>query len=100
MNKPIWKIDRTSNSGIMAIDVKNYSIATNMNSLARNVMIQAICRAEHLPSGTQQRFVIDVRGQGVTLQQRNAIRQHIKQRSGGIIMGSQIQFLVDGGLIE
>jgi filamentous hemagglutinin len=89
-----------SNNGITAYEVKNYNIATNMNSLIRNVANQAIYRAAHLPPGSQQRFIIDIRGQEVTFEQKNAIRQYINQRSGGIIMRDQVQFIGDGGLIE
>jgi filamentous hemagglutinin len=84
--RPDWVVGNTS------VEVKNYSIATNSESLVAIVSDQAIARAQHLPQGMSQRVVIDVRGQTVTPQQEARIVQDIVQRSRGTLAASDIFF--------
>jgi RHS repeat-associated protein len=90
----------TTSEGVITYEVKNYNIATNSSGLIYNVSQQAITRAHELPEGTQQRIIIDIRGQTVTTQQIANIQQRIEQRTGGGVTRDQIQFLGVGGLIE
>ena len=77
-----------------SVEVKNYNVETpkGQDSLVRNVSDQAITRATNLPNGTEQRVVIDVRGQSVTRVELNDIVQRIVDRSGGVIKPENIQF--------
>lgn len=51
-----------------SIDVKNYDVTTSQgrDNLARNIEQQYYQRLEHLPTGTRQSVLIDVRGQDVS----------------------------------
>ena len=53
---------------------------------------QAIQRAENLPTGMQQRVIIDVRGQSVSVEQERAIIKGIVQKSNGAIDPAAIEF--------
>ena len=66
-----------------SLEVKNYNVQTaaGRSALVRNVTQQAIERATHLPPGTQQRLIIDVRGQEIS----NELRQQLVER---IVAGS------------
>ena len=75
-----------------SMEVKNYNITTNLNGLIKNVAKQAIERQKHLPEGMQQRVVIDIRGQTVSLEQERTIVKGIVQKSNGIIDPTAIEF--------
>ncbi|MCT8354596.1 DUF637 domain-containing protein, partial [Photorhabdus kayaii] len=77
---------------ICSVEVKNYNIATNKNGLINNVAKQAIERQKNLPAGMEQRIVIDVRGQTVSLEQEREIIKGIVQKSNGIIDPAVIEF--------
>lgn len=72
--------------------MKNYNIEKNQSGLINNVSKQAIQRAENLPTGMQQRVIIDVRGQSVSVEQERAIIKGIVQKSNGIIDPAAIEF--------
>ncbi|PQQ40670.1 hypothetical protein C6H65_13860 [Photorhabdus luminescens] len=77
---------------VCSVEVKNYNIATNKNGLINNVAKQAIERQKNLPAGMEQRIVIDVRGQTVSLEQEREIIKGIVQKSNGIIDPAVIEF--------
>ena len=77
---------------VCSVEVKNYNIATNQSGLINNVSKQAIQRAENLPTGMQQRVIIDVRGQSVSVEQERAIIKGIVQKSNGAIDPAAIEF--------
>ncbi|MCW7760692.1 filamentous hemagglutinin N-terminal domain-containing protein [Photorhabdus luminescens] len=77
---------------ICSVEVKNYNIATNKNGLINNVAKQAIERQKNLPAGMEQRVIIDIRGQTVSLEQEREIIKGIVQRSNGIIDPAVIEF--------
>ncbi|EAB3051406.1 hypothetical protein C5I50_004288 [Salmonella enterica subsp. enterica serovar Thompson] len=77
---------------VCSVEVKNYNIMTNQSGLINNVSKQAIQRAENLPAGMQQRVIIDVRGQSVSVEQERAIIKGIVQKSNGVIDPAAIEF--------
>uniref|UniRef100_UPI002E151C29 VENN motif pre-toxin domain-containing protein n=1 Tax=Pantoea ananas TaxID=553 RepID=UPI002E151C29 len=77
---------------VCSVEVKNYNITNNQSGLISNVSKQAIQRAENLPAGMQQRVIIDVRGQSVSLEQERAIIKGIVQKSNGAIDPAAIEF--------
>jgi hypothetical protein len=66
-----------------SIEVKNYNVqtASGRSSLVNNVSNQVNQRATHLPSGTNQKVVVDVRGQNVSNAQLKEIRNSILENS-------------------
>lgn len=78
-----------------SVEVKNYNVETaeGRARLERNVVDQAIQRADNLPSGTTQSLTIDVRGQNVTRAQLNQMLSNIEQKSGGTIIRENINIL-------
>ena len=77
----------------VSVEVKNYNIKNNASNLVNNVVTQAKYRAQHLPKGTTQTIVIDVRGQNVDVAKRNHIKKEISSKSGGIIEYKNIRFI-------
>ena len=71
----------------MAVDVKNYSVETaaGRGKLVSNVLGQARERAIHLPAGTRQGLIIDIRGQTVDQRLLDAMVGRIARRSNGAI---------------
>lgn len=78
----------------LSIEVKNYDItsAAGRSRLVRNVVQQAQKRVEHLPEGTVQRIIIDVRGQDVSDEVLDELARRIAEKSGGILQESEILF--------
>ena len=70
-----------------SLEVKNYNVQTaaGRSALVRNVTHQAIARAAHLPPGTQQRLIIDVRGQEIPNELRQQLVERIVARSNGAL---------------
>lgn len=62
-----------------SIDVKNYNVesAKGRYNLVRNIKRQYYQRLEHLPPGTNQKVLIDVRGQNVSYADLKAVRKDI-----------------------
>lgn len=62
-----------------AIEVKNYNLsdAANRAGLYRTLTKQYLQRKSNLPKGTQQRIVIDVRGQNVSARILRRVRRNI-----------------------
>jgi hypothetical protein len=87
--------DFVAKDGRLAIDVKNYNIATNKWGLIDNVTGQAKQRLPHLPPGMKQGVLIDIRGQEVTQETLNQIEQEIVKRSDNLISEDNIIFLKD-----
>ena len=77
----------------VSVEVKNYNIKNNASNLVNNIVTQAKYRAKHLPKGTTQTIVIDVRGQNVDVAKRNHIKKEISSKSGGIIEYKNIRFI-------
>lgn len=75
-----------------SIEVKNYDIQKNSQSLIDSVVGQAIVRKQNLPPGMVQTVRIDVRGQEVTAQQMIAIQREIAIRSNGAVSAANIEF--------
>jgi len=75
-----------------SIEVKNYDITTSSGQkrLIDNVTIQVEQRTEHLPTGTNQKVVIDVRGQNVSNDVLRNVRDSIVNKTGGNV---EIQFM-------
>ena len=67
-----------------SIEVKNYNIETSAgrNSLINNVSSQVKQRVIHLPEGTKQTIVIDIRGQNISSSSLREIRNRIIEKSG------------------
>ncbi len=80
-----------------AIEVKNYKVAdaAGRDRLVTNVADQAIERARHLPPGTPQRAMIDVKGQDVPDEVLIALGERIAHRSGGALPIERILFITD-----
>ena len=67
-----------------SIEVKNYNIETSAgrNRLINNISIQVKQRVMHLPEGTKQTVVIDIRGQNISSSSLREIRNRIIENSG------------------
>ena len=77
---------------VCSVEVKNYNIATNKNGLINNVAKQAVERQKNLPAERQQRVIIDVRGQSVSVDQERAIIRGIVEKFNGAIEPAAIEF--------
>lgn len=66
-----------------SIEVKNYNVqsSSGQNNLVYNVSKQLKDRVAHLPSGTEQTILIDVRGQNVSNEVLKQIRSRILEKS-------------------
>lgn len=86
---------RAGGARIRAVEVKNYNVSTQegRSRLVNNVSHQVKYRASHLPKGTRQQVVIDVRGQNITQAEMSAIQDGIVSKSGGTIGRNQISFM-------
>lgn len=67
-------------STITAIEVKNYDCTKSgrVNSLCRELSVQVGNRSKHMPEGTKQMIVLDIRGQNLSEKEIDAIKQKIK----------------------
>ena len=81
-----------------AVEVKNYDVETSAGRgrLVRNVGDQLSERTVHLPEGSAQRVVVDIRGQELSIPDRRVLAERIAQRSGGAVEPADITFLEDG----
>ncbi|MBC1523888.1 hypothetical protein HB884_06665 [Listeria booriae] len=67
-----------------SVEAKNYNVQTSSgrSNLVRNVSNQVESRVKHLPEGTDQTVIIDVRGQSVSNEILKEIRRKILEKSG------------------
>jgi hypothetical protein len=86
--RPDW----VAKDGSVSVEVKNYDIAGNSESLIDNIANQAKYRTQHLPIGMRQEIVIDIRGQVVSAAQENTIIETIVLKSRGAIGPDSITF--------
>jgi len=56
---------------------------------------QIEARTLHLPEGTTQRVFVDIRGQELSIPERQALAQRIANRSGGAVRPGDIIFMED-----
>jgi hypothetical protein len=77
---------------VNAVEVKNYNVGNNTQSLINDASQSIIDQAAQLPPGSTQQLVIDTTGQLVTPAQEQAITQSIVQKSNGLIQASDIKF--------
>jgi hypothetical protein len=79
----------------ISVEVKNYDVQTDdgQKRLIDNVIQQSIERAKHLPNGTSQSLIIDVRGQQIDRNTLESIVDEITKESGGRILPENIDFL-------
>ncbi len=76
-----------------SFEVKSYDITAHSPSkLVSAVAKQALERAKNLPKGMTQNAAIDITGQTVTQEKRDAIKDAIVKRSGGTIAADNIRF--------
>ena len=75
-----------------SFETKNYDINANPDGLVRKVVEQVTGRAQHLPSGMQQKINIDVRGQQVSQEQLDNVAKRIIERSNGLLKLENIKF--------
>jgi hypothetical protein len=78
-----------------SVDVKNYDLQTELgrNNLARDAAEQARGRVDHLPPGTVQQVIIDVRGQDVSHDVLRGVASELINRSNGALKAENIKFL-------
>jgi hypothetical protein len=78
----------------LSVDVKNYGLETarKESDLVENVVEQMTSRAPHLPKGSRQGVVIDVRGQAVTPNQMAALRARLVLEADGLVAADDIVF--------
>jgi hypothetical protein len=81
-----------------AVEVKNYDVETTAgrSRLVRNVGDQLAERTAHLPEGTAQRVVVDIRGQELAIPERRVLAERIAERSGGAVRPADITFMEEG----
>ncbi len=89
--------DNYSDSLSLSIDVKNYDVSkrSGRRRLVSKVVEQLRDRALHLPAGSRQGVVVDVRGQAVDEAVTNEIRTQIVEKAGGLIDASNIEFITE-----
>jgi hypothetical protein len=81
----------------LSIEVKNYGIksARAETGLVQKIIGQMAERAPHLPKGSRQGVVIDVRGQRVPSSRLTALRARIVRDAGGLVAPDDIVFLTE-----
>jgi len=79
---------------LISFEAKNYDLSCP-SGLVSNVAEQATERARHLPPGSTQKVVIDVRGQSVDRERLVDVARRIQERSGGAIDWRDVGFLTD-----
>jgi hypothetical protein len=81
----------------LSVEVKNYDVRTKrgLGDMVSDIAAQAAHRALHLPRGTRQALVIDVRGQQLAAGMLDEIRKRIVMRCGSIFDSDNIEFMVD-----
>lgn len=79
----VVKDENTGN--ITAIEVKNYDCTRpeRVDALCKEISRQVGERCEHMPEGTKQVVVLDLRGQDLTQEQIDEIKQKIKDACAG-----------------
>ena len=88
--------DSYSESLRMSVDVKNYSMTPRgQSSLVKDIVQQLAQRAPHLPKGSRQGLVIDVRGQRVTSAMLTMLRTRIVRAAAGRVIPDDIVFLTE-----
>ena len=87
--------DGYSSSLRMSVEVKNYGIVTakGQAKLVKRIVDQVAQRAPHLPKGSRQGIVIDVRGQRVSSSTLTRLRERIVRDAGGLVASDDIVFL-------
>jgi hypothetical protein len=53
-------------------------------------------RTVHLPEGTAQRVVVDIRSQELAIPERQVLAERIAERSGGAVRPADITFMEEG----
>jgi hypothetical protein len=78
----------------LSVDVKNYGLETaeKQSDLVGSIVEQMTDRARHLPKGSRQGVVIDVRGQAVTPNQIAELRTRIVLEADGLVAPDDIVF--------
>ena len=76
----------------LAVDVKNYNLQTaqGRSALIRNVAKQVGERNAHLPPGTRQGLILDIRGQRVRPDLLVKLVNRINKKTGGSINHADI----------
>ena len=83
--------------GDESVDVKNYTVETKkgQDALVSNAASQTEYRGKHLPAGTTQNVVIDLRGQNVSREAPQQLLGDIVSKSNGRIRKDNITFIAD-----
>jgi hypothetical protein len=78
-----------------SIEAKNYDIRTpgGRNKLVNAITEQAARREANLPAGDVQKVTIDLRGQGVTPREMQALKRQIETESQQQILARHVKFL-------
>ncbi|MGE5180825.1 MAG: hypothetical protein ACM31C_02125 [Acidobacteriota bacterium] len=94
--------DNYSAALAVSVEVKNYDLgsARGEHKLIQNVVGQAQRREGHLPRGTEQKVMIDIRGQTVSPEQQARLRVRIAESSDGRITAENIRFITDDEAAE
>jgi hypothetical protein len=80
-----------------AVEVKNYDLQTpsGRSNLVHTLGEQIQARNVHLPEGTVQRVVVDIRGQELSIADRQALAQRIADNSDGGVAPGNVIFMED-----
>jgi hypothetical protein len=84
--------DLWDNETKTSIEVKNYYLEEKHSHLVYNIVEQAQKRQNYLPQIPTQKIEIDVLGQNISSIKKDAIKQAIFNKSGGIIKKEHIIF--------
>jgi hypothetical protein len=78
-----------------SVEVKNYTVETSSgrSNLVHTLGEQIRARNVHLPEGTVQRVVVDIRGQELSIPDRQALAQRIADRSDGGVAPENVFFM-------
>lgn len=77
---------QNANGTVHAVEVKNYSLdsTASRNGLLKTLEHQITARTQHLPTGSTQEIVLDVRGRGYTTELIESVITSIKDRLNGV----------------
>jgi len=81
----------------LSVEVKNYGIKTGRDEtrLVEDIIEQMIERAPHLPKGSRQGVVIDVRGQRIPARRLTVLRARLVREAGGLVKPDDVVFLTE-----
>jgi len=80
---------------LTAIEVKNYDLKNNFPNLISVLREQVGDRVNNMPEGTEQKIVLDVRGQDLSPEELEAYKEELREALSDIYPNIEIDYIVD-----